>query len=51
MPARDTDLVAYMRNAKRVGSHTDNSGCFHRTVVVLAAEYRTRFHKLDLAAV
>ncbi len=35
MPARDTDLVAYMRNAGRVGSHTDNSGRFHRTVVLL----------------
>ena len=49
MPARDTDLVAYMRNAGRVGPHTDNSRRFHRTVVALAAEHRTRFHKLNLA--
>ena len=50
MPARDTDLSAYLRNAKRVGSHTVDSGRFQRTVFVLAAKHGTRFHKLDPAA-
>ena len=50
MPPRDTNLATHVRNAGCVGSHTDNSGRFHRTVVVLTAEHRTRFHKLYLAA-